>query len=214
MDDPLRLDRDWHYPLNLFVMNSLAKRIYENNAAKGFWDKPRNVGEVFMLIITELSEALEAHRKGKFSIKINNGAYFWTLMDPHRKVLDPSDPGFKAWFEELIKDGFEDEIADTYIRILDAAGGFGIQLPDVKAPDIEYRSVDLDNVGDRLIDICDDLIETKNRMRRVEGAGVTLVTALRKLEHLAKDFHFDLMSHVELKLAYNLTRERMHGKKY
>lgn len=195
-------------------MNALAKRIYENNAAKGFWDKPRNVGEVFMLIITELAEALESHRKGKFSIRIKDGTYFWTEVEPKRKVPGHEDPEFKDWFEELIKDSFEDEIADAYIRILDAAGGFGIKLPAVKPPDIEYRSVVMDNVGDRLIDISDDLIEAKNRMRRVEDPWVPLVTALRKLEHLSDDFNFDLMTHVELKLAYNLTRERLHGKKY
>ena len=30
---------------------------------KGFWDKERNVGEALMLIVTELAEAMEAHRK-------------------------------------------------------------------------------------------------------------------------------------------------------
>ena len=167
-----------------------------------------------MLIITELAEALESHRKGKFSIGIKDGTYFWTEVEPKRKVLSHEDPEFKEWFEGLIKDSFEDEIADAYIRILDAAGGYGIKLPALKPPDIEYRSVVMDNVGDRLIDISDDLIEAKNRTRRVEDPSVPLVTALRKLEHLAHDFGFDLMTHVELKLSYNLTRERLHGKKY
>ena len=31
--------------------------------SKGFWDKERNVGEALMLIVTELAEAMEAHRK-------------------------------------------------------------------------------------------------------------------------------------------------------
>jgi NTP pyrophosphatase (non-canonical NTP hydrolase) len=30
---------------------------------KGFWDKERNVGEALMLIVSELAEAMEAHRK-------------------------------------------------------------------------------------------------------------------------------------------------------
>lgn len=29
---------------------------------KGFWDKERNIGEALMLIVTELAEAMEAHR--------------------------------------------------------------------------------------------------------------------------------------------------------
>jgi len=31
--------------------------------SKGFWDKERNTGEALMLIVTELAEAMEAHRK-------------------------------------------------------------------------------------------------------------------------------------------------------
>ena len=31
--------------------------------SKGFWDKPRNTGEALMLVVTELAEAMEAHRK-------------------------------------------------------------------------------------------------------------------------------------------------------
>ncbi len=29
---------------------------------KGFWDEERNIGEALMLIVTEVSEAMEAHR--------------------------------------------------------------------------------------------------------------------------------------------------------
>jgi len=30
---------------------------------KGFWDQERNIGEALMLVVTELAEAMEAHRK-------------------------------------------------------------------------------------------------------------------------------------------------------
>lgn len=31
---------------------------------KGFWDSPRNTGELLMLVVSELAEALEADRTG------------------------------------------------------------------------------------------------------------------------------------------------------
>ena len=31
--------------------------------SKGFWDKERNIGEALMLVVTELAEGMEAHRK-------------------------------------------------------------------------------------------------------------------------------------------------------
>lgn len=58
----------------------------------------RNMGEVLMLMVTELAEAMEGHRKD--------------LMDdhlPHRKMV-------------------EVELADTVIRILDTAGAEGLDL--------------------------------------------------------------------------------------
>jgi len=63
---------------------------------KGFWDQDRNVGEMLMLIVSELGEAIEAHRKG--------------------------DRGL------LKKDTFEDELADTAIRLFDMCGGLKIDL--------------------------------------------------------------------------------------
>jgi NTP pyrophosphatase (non-canonical NTP hydrolase) len=87
-----------------------------------------------MLCVSELSEALEADRKGRVA------------------NLDKFDQGIAHGdiFETYIKDTFEDELADTVIRILDLCGARGI----------------------------------------------------------------DLERHINLKLKYNRSRERMHGKAY
>lgn len=63
---------------------------------KGFWDKKRNVGEMLMLIVSELGEAIESHRSGEFGLGR--------------------------------KDTFEDELADTAIRLFDLCGGLKIDL--------------------------------------------------------------------------------------
>lgn len=63
---------------------------------KGFWEKERNVGEMLMLIVSELGEAIEAHRTASHGL--------------------------------LKKDTFEDELADTAIRLFDLCGGLGIDL--------------------------------------------------------------------------------------
>lgn len=67
-----------------------------NAKAKGFWDKERNVGEMLMLIVSELGEAVEAHRHAKHGVGQ--------------------------------KDTFEDELADTAIRLFDLCGGLGVDL--------------------------------------------------------------------------------------
>jgi len=63
---------------------------------KGFWERERNVGEMLMLIVSELGEAVEAHRTGSHGL--------------------------------MKKDTFEDELADTAIRLFDLCGGLGIDL--------------------------------------------------------------------------------------
>ena len=104
-------------------LNQASSLIYENNKAKGFWDKERNIGELLMLIVSELGEAMEAHRKSKtantehYDNLINDG-YTW----------DDSPVSFDAHFKEGIKDTFEDEIADTIIRLLDLCGAKGLDI--------------------------------------------------------------------------------------
>ena len=43
-------------------INELAQLCHSIAVEKGFWEKERNTGEALMLIVTELAEAMEAHR--------------------------------------------------------------------------------------------------------------------------------------------------------
>lgn len=69
----------------------------------------RNVGELLALVHSELSEALEGHRKD--------------LRDAHL----PARPSFEV------------ELADAIIRILDMAGGLGLDLGGALAQKLEYN---------------------------------------------------------------------------
>lgn len=44
------------------TLSEMTKRCHEIAVSKGFWDQERNIGEALMLIVTELAEAMEAHR--------------------------------------------------------------------------------------------------------------------------------------------------------
>lgn len=72
-------------------LNELAELCHSIAVEKGFWDKQRNIGEALMLIVTELAEAMEAHR--------------------HQD-----------------EQNFKEELADTFIRLLDLCGGLNIDI--------------------------------------------------------------------------------------
>jgi hypothetical protein len=94
--------------------NELAAEIHSANHQ--WWHDPvtgarlqRNKGELLMLVVSEIAEAMEGERKD--------------LMDdhlPHRKMA-------------------EVEFADTLIRILDYAGAYGFDLDGAVAEKREYN---------------------------------------------------------------------------
>jgi len=103
------------------TINQLSQEINDNARAKGFWDKERNTGEMLMLIVSEISEALEADRKDRYCD--------WSFDTP--PIIHPeqlNDDEFKQLFAERVKDKFEDELADAVIRIFDLAYSKNINL--------------------------------------------------------------------------------------
>ena len=128
------------------TLNKLRDEIHEYAINKGFWDKERETGTLLMLCVSELSEAMEADRRGKYAdiAAYNECENADDIFEGDKQMYLVSS------FQCLIKDTFEDELADTIIRILDLCGAKGI----------------------------------------------------------------DIEKHIELKMKYNATRERMHGKKY
>lgn len=89
------------------TLNSLAKDIHFDNVVAGWWTdlvsgesiiETRNVGEILMLIVSEVAEAMEGHRKNLMDDKL-----------PHRPML-------------------EVELADAVIRIFDLAAAKGFDI--------------------------------------------------------------------------------------
>lgn len=95
-------------------LNQSAEIIHSNNKEKGFYNEKPHVGVLLMLVVSELGEAMEAHRKGRFT----------DLCEPDLKEVPPTITDF----EVRIKDTFEDEIADAVIRLLDLSAFLGIDL--------------------------------------------------------------------------------------
>ena len=104
----------------IHYLDITCRMVYKANAAKGFWDKERNVGELLMLVTSELGEALEAQRKGRAA---DIEAFYKEVTTTYQ-----DESSVTKAFEKHITDTFEDEIADAVIRLFDMCGGLGIDL--------------------------------------------------------------------------------------
>ncbi len=107
----------WYHP----DLQDLCKDIADWRADKGFRTDWHNIPEKLMLIVTELSEAMEAYRhlEGR---TLNYEAYQEACPDPGRLSLSKTQIAYLANFRE--------ELADTAIRLFDLAGSLGIDLPE------------------------------------------------------------------------------------
>ena len=115
---------------------------------------------------------------------------------------------FAADFKSEIKDTFEDEIADTVIRICDFCGWYGIQLGEVKKLQTKSKGrFDSDLV------YLDKIITSTYDLTDKEKIGMSFVYLLGAIESIAEVYGFDLEQHINLKLAYNATRGYKHGNK-
>lgn len=101
------------------MLNLLALKIRKANLQKGFDLSDVQTGTQLMLVVSELSEALEAVRKG-------NHCSHETITE----VDDDLEVGLfdSVKFEKEVKDTFEDELADALIRILDICAFYDIDI--------------------------------------------------------------------------------------
>lgn len=102
-------------------LNELARRVHAMNRPKWWMNLEtghpleRNVGELLMLVVSEIAEAMEGHRKNLPDDKL-----------PHRSM-------------------FEVEIADAVIRILDMCAGMDLDLGGAFEEKMAYNEKRVDH---------------------------------------------------------------------
>lgn len=118
------------------TLTTLCKEAHDNAVAKGFYDGTnanRSLAELLMLVVTELGEAVEAHRKG-----IKNPTQYEACY--YAEHADFTHPDTIEGFREHIKDTLPDEISDAVIRIGDLCGYLGIDLESHVKAKMKYNA--------------------------------------------------------------------------
>lgn len=192
---------------NVDTLNRYAKDCHQRAVAKGFWGEPHSVGHYLMLVISELSEAVEADRIGK-----------WAKLDPD--TIDTlqriAGAPYAQEFLREVKDRVEDEIADAVIRLLDLLGWM------LKDRALSEKEVETDLgvsafyiAGEMtLADALWPILQEACCLCGKYAHRYAILYSIKSLELLCDHLGIDLMTHIELKLKYNATRPALHGKKY
>lgn len=113
---------DFELHLGAEGLRTLVDEIHKRNRIAGWWNDlhtgeplKRNVGELLCLVHSEISEAMEGHRKNLPDDKL-----------PHRSML-------------------EVELADAIVRICDIAGGLNLDIAGALQEKVRYNATRADH---------------------------------------------------------------------
>lgn len=188
--------------------NEYIERAHKMACNHGFHDKELSIEHCLMLVITEISEMVEADRKNK---RAQVAMYKHEIATPQPE--NSKDAHKKFCFETFIKDTFEDEMADVCIRLYDTAGTFGVSFEENEM-DIDMHKEYEEHLSslsltEKSFALCGVLLKAlEYRPKEIIGSSLCLI------ELIAEEMHIDLFWFIEQKMEYNETRKKLHGKKY
>lgn len=185
--------------------NELRDKIHANAVEHGFWENNPSPEHFLCLVISELMESVEAHRKSKHA-DLNS---FEKRIDEPISKHEAATPveRLRYWFNSYIKDSVEDELADAIIRILDLAGAHNVNmnLRDVTRPMFPEN-------GSRYTENIYQIVQTL--VRDSVPLDVALNACRMQICKLAESMGINIAWHIEKKMIYNASRSYKHGKNY
>lgn len=171
----------------------LIERVQMNAEDKGFHDVKLSDEHKLMLIISEVSEAVEADREGRLAQPMPED---WQTLN---------DEEFKMTFLRNVKDSLEDELADVVIRMM--SSGYLNCFTGTK--DYFREVYECKSKG--------AFVERAFRLVNLICEGIDyedLEQAASEVFFIADELGIDLMKHIQMKMRYNAMRPRLHGKAY
>lgn len=178
-------------------LNQLRDRAYQCALDHGFLSNEH----FLMLIITELSEAIEADRMDKRADKFG---FDVALANAYQGVVRPD--WFQYAYNRCIKGSVEDELADAVIRLLDLAGLRNIDISDTFV--LEHVVFEDNTFPENCFAIIGEMTS------RVNSFEDNVCYVVYEILELANLYNIDLLWHIEQKMKYNELREYKHSKKY
>lgn len=188
------------------TINEMKDRAYKVACEHGWYDEDQPLIHHLMLVITELSEAVNADRRNKYAQR---------KMFESESVTPQANPE-AHWchcYRTFIKDTVEDELADTVIRLLSLAGHSKADLDEDMFDEAELRkAVEREHEEFSFTEQAFTIVYELTAQPEDKNWSLLLITLHVFL--FAYDRGIDLHWHIEQKLKYNESRPYKHGKSY
>lgn len=191
-------------------INEMKDRAYDIACKHGWYEQKRSNMHELMLVVSELGEAVNADRNGKYA----NRERFENVLKEYHVPLSYA-------FDKCIKDTVEDELADAAIRILSLAGLNSSDLEE--EPFSEEGLEELVKAAEKVLTKSDnpekitfpeELSMVFSGIMRVLQEGASMGHVLVEIFVIAYRRGIDLKWHIEQKMKYNEERPYKHNKKY
>ena len=192
---------------------SLAEDNFKNAEKHGFYTESTEIETELMLIITEMSEAVQADRHNRHG----------SIEDYESEIQMGRD--IPTSYKNTLEGTVESEFADIAIRILSLLGWMNSKTPIKLKSDsiladeygiskIQFKIQNTINKGS----IAKDLYRLNGRLSWfVDNESCswfvsdTLQDILMRVFAIAHNHNIDLMEHIKLKMQYNESRPYLHG---
>jgi NTP pyrophosphatase (non-canonical NTP hydrolase) len=116
-------------------LTELSKQIYTQAREKGFYRETSEKGTGLMLIVRELSEALEADRNTLYA----NLNYYKEEIKADDVNEDEREIHNQIAYQNHISGTFEEELADSVIQLLSFCGSLKIDIDTFVKLKIQYN---------------------------------------------------------------------------
>ena len=191
-------------------INEMKERAYDIACKHGWYEQKRSNKHELMLVVSELGEAVNADRNGKYA----NRERFENVLKEYHVPLSYA-------FNQCIKDTVEDELADAAIRILSLAGLNSSDLEEeLFSEEGLEKLVKAANNGLTISDnpenitFPEELSMVFSGIMEVLTKGASMGDVLLNIYVIAYRRGIDLKWHIEQKMKYNEERPYKHNKKY
>lgn len=176
-------------------LNKLRDEAFETAKAHGWHDEELPDETCLMLIITEVSEAVQADRAENYADRLS-----FDIQMSHGE-------DFKTTFDVNIKNSIEDELADVVIRCLDLAGLHDYDLSHAKAVSEHNLLTINDELPKFAYRMCQLLTDEKETVESRINYCIASVIAYCEQKDI------DIEWYVTQKMEYNKLRPFRHGNK-